>query len=740
MGPSLLFPGLPLNENTRRTTAQKIRTLFAGSIVGAWYDPSDLSTIFGVWDGTYPVTATGQSVGLILDKRFGLVRGIEELVNNDFATGDVTGWSLLYADIDVMAGACTLTNNLGGSSGGIFQATLVVGEWYEITINRTAATGASGAVNAGATRVALGSGVNTYRLQCTTNTNFQIDVNSTILGHTITVRDISVKHLPGNHAYQATGASRPIFRDVGGLRYLEFDGVDDYLRATFTIAQPIDRISAIRQVTSTPDDRLFGGATNAAGSLYQTGTSPRFAQYSGTATFSVGDLPVGINGVVTEKHEGATSRLAVNNIAYTVGNAGTDLPGGITIGASDLSANPGNLFLHQLIMRGGPTALTDTQITLLRKVCYAAAGLPFPGYEETEVSRMFSSAPTATGAWYDPSDLSTMFQERTGETPVTATGQSVGLILDKRLGLARGANFFSGLAGGVTANANGTVVASASLATCTCTVNGTYGVTFAATAAVIGTSYRWEITISANSAGKTVYFDFGGITHTLGVTTGTRTTYTIAATLTASPTVYVVGGLVGESFALTSAIVQTIAGNHATQTTSASRPTFREVSGVRYLEFDGVDDYLRSTFTIAQPIDRISAIQQVAWTNGEQIFGGSASNTCVLMQATSTPTLALNSGSTVALNTNLAVGTNGVITELHQGASSRLAINSTTYTTGNAGTTLPGGVTIGASSGALGPSNMYLYQMIMRGSTTAMTDAQIAACRALCAVKSGVTL
>src|SRR5574343_1564153 len=35
------------------------------------------------------------------------------------------------------------------------------------------------------------------------------------------------------------------------------------------------------------------------------------------------------------------------------------------------------------------------------------------------------------GAWYDPSDLSTMFQDRAGTTPVTAAGQTVGKILDK---------------------------------------------------------------------------------------------------------------------------------------------------------------------------------------------------------------------------------------------------------------------------------------------------------------------
>jgi hypothetical protein len=35
------------------------------------------------------------------------------------------------------------------------------------------------------------------------------------------------------------------------------------------------------------------------------------------------------------------------------------------------------------------------------------------------------------GAWYDPSDFSTMFQDNAGTTPVTAVGQSVGKILDK---------------------------------------------------------------------------------------------------------------------------------------------------------------------------------------------------------------------------------------------------------------------------------------------------------------------
>lgn len=35
------------------------------------------------------------------------------------------------------------------------------------------------------------------------------------------------------------------------------------------------------------------------------------------------------------------------------------------------------------------------------------------------------------GAWYDPSDLSTLFQDDAGTTPVTAAGQAVGMIRDK---------------------------------------------------------------------------------------------------------------------------------------------------------------------------------------------------------------------------------------------------------------------------------------------------------------------
>jgi hypothetical protein len=50
------------------TLAKKIAALFAAGKPGAWYDPSDLASLFQDSAGTIPVTAVGQPVGLMRDK------------------------------------------------------------------------------------------------------------------------------------------------------------------------------------------------------------------------------------------------------------------------------------------------------------------------------------------------------------------------------------------------------------------------------------------------------------------------------------------------------------------------------------------------------------------------------------------------------------------------------------------------------------------------------------------------
>lgn len=61
--------GLPLRSSNPDLADKKyIAAMFASGEQGAWYDPSDLSTMYQDAAGTIPVTAVGQPVGKILDK------------------------------------------------------------------------------------------------------------------------------------------------------------------------------------------------------------------------------------------------------------------------------------------------------------------------------------------------------------------------------------------------------------------------------------------------------------------------------------------------------------------------------------------------------------------------------------------------------------------------------------------------------------------------------------------------
>jgi len=70
------------------------------------------------------------------------------------------------------------------------------------------------------------------------------------------------------------------------------------------------------------------------------------------------------------------------------------------------------------------TAFNSDNVGLL--AAYGKLGVSNP---DAVIEALFAAS--EQGAWYDPSDLSTMFQDSAGTTPVTAAGQPVGKILDK---------------------------------------------------------------------------------------------------------------------------------------------------------------------------------------------------------------------------------------------------------------------------------------------------------------------
>jgi hypothetical protein len=63
-----MYIGISTLRSLNQGSSFSPASLFASGEKGAWYDPSDITTLFQDAAGTIPVTASGQPVGRILDK------------------------------------------------------------------------------------------------------------------------------------------------------------------------------------------------------------------------------------------------------------------------------------------------------------------------------------------------------------------------------------------------------------------------------------------------------------------------------------------------------------------------------------------------------------------------------------------------------------------------------------------------------------------------------------------------
>lgn len=178
------------------------------------------------------------------------------------------------------------------------------------------------------------------------------------------------------------------------------------------------------------------------------------------------------------------------------------------------------------------------------------------------------------------------------------------------------------------------------------------------------------------------------------------------------------------------------------QATASSRPIYKiDGSGKPYLLFDGVDDYLKvAAGSYVQPWDRLSAIQQVTWVANHFIFySGTSTSTGMLRQDVVSPKISLGDTATfTADNSNLAVGSNGVVAERHNGASSTISVNNGAQTTGNPGTTTAIGQCVGATYSGTLPVTMRLYAMTAK--IGGFADADIAGLCAWLGAKAGLAL
>lgn len=207
--------------------------LFAGGKQGIWLDPSDLSTMFqNVGGASLPVTKDGDPVGLILDKS----QGLEDAVTN-VAKPFKADSSNEYLDVtNTSDGTKLVIKQLSNQSTfHVFE----VDKTYKLSVVYSMPETASdiGVVN-------TSSGASNFLFTATKGVRNKAEVTLTARSTAlyfrtdsgeITIHEIVLKEIKGNHASQSLAASRPTYRTDGVLHWLQFDGVDDELRNSVTL-------------------------------------------------------------------------------------------------------------------------------------------------------------------------------------------------------------------------------------------------------------------------------------------------------------------------------------------------------------------------------------------------------------------------------------------------------------------------------------------------------------------------
>jgi hypothetical protein len=205
----------------------------------AWYDPSDISTLFQNAAGFNAVSTSGNPLGLNLDKSLELALGSPTSALGWTNAG--TTWDSLT---DLGSGAFTATKSTaGGTDIAISTNTipLVIGEVWEVTLEVASSTLTDYAVGihvstnsrvVNSTGVLSGTGTKKAYLivNSVAGTNGSLSVLTGQLG-TIEVTSMTIRKLSGIPIYQSTSAQIPQYNETGALKSMLLDGIDDNMVA-----------------------------------------------------------------------------------------------------------------------------------------------------------------------------------------------------------------------------------------------------------------------------------------------------------------------------------------------------------------------------------------------------------------------------------------------------------------------------------------------------------------------------
>lgn len=161
-------------------------------------------------------------------------------------------------------------------------------------------------------------------------------------------------------------------RNSGVLWWLEFNGTSSALVKHFTLNQPATDVWALQVRTYNVNDTCFDGTGNSA-RILERDTSTKIGMFSGSGFLDNTDWTTAANHVVTAVWNSPNCKLAVDNNSYATGDSGSSAPGGITIGAFDISTSFSAMNFYGGIRIG--RILTGPEIANCRTYFGAKAGL-----------------------------------------------------------------------------------------------------------------------------------------------------------------------------------------------------------------------------------------------------------------------------------------------------------------------------------------------------------------------------
>jgi len=211
-------------------------SLFAAGEQGAWYDPSDFSTLFDDSAGVTPVTGVEQFVGLMLDKSKGLVLGSNiSLISS--ATVTTTGNTNLVSSVPA-----TSFYQISFSATGLSASDRI-----RIAITSPSYTGSYITVDG------------SYSYILPANAAALIRINRDITSGTVDITNVSVRELPGNHAFQTNSLKRPKLAS----RYNLLTYTEEFDNAAWTKSNvTVTANAVVAPDGTTTADALFETAAN----------------------------------------------------------------------------------------------------------------------------------------------------------------------------------------------------------------------------------------------------------------------------------------------------------------------------------------------------------------------------------------------------------------------------------------------------------------------------------------------